>query len=300
MNINYDYYRLFYYVAKYKSLSLVAKLLNSNQPNLTKLMNKLEMQMGCKLMIRTNKGITLTSEGEQLFRHVSVAYNELRAAEAELSMENDMGSGMICIGNTSSAYEGVMVSMIVPFRKTYPNIRISITGYTTLQAIDALKQGIIDFAVVDAPFFRKTDFRQTSLMHYKEVLVAAASSSYGKLRTMKLANIQEHPIIGLCSYSNADEYHSKIFAEHGLVWNPDIGVSRYSQIIPMVTEGLGIAFVPDFMARPYLESGKLVEIRLAESNPQRELVLLEDKEQHSSIAARRLIRYIKNECRSHI
>lgn len=48
MNIDYDYYRRFYYVAKYRNLSLVAKLLNTNQPNLSKLMNKLEEQMGCK------------------------------------------------------------------------------------------------------------------------------------------------------------------------------------------------------------------------------------------------------------
>ena len=90
MNIDYDYYRRFYYVAKYRNLSLVAKLLNTNQPNLSKLMNKLEEQMGCKLMIRTNKGIKLTEEGERLYNHVAIAYNELRAAEAELSSENDM------------------------------------------------------------------------------------------------------------------------------------------------------------------------------------------------------------------
>lgn len=36
MNINYDYYRIFYFVAKYGNISQAAKLLLNNQPNLTR------------------------------------------------------------------------------------------------------------------------------------------------------------------------------------------------------------------------------------------------------------------------
>ena len=35
-NINYDYYRIFYYVAKYGNISQAAKMLMNNQPNLTR------------------------------------------------------------------------------------------------------------------------------------------------------------------------------------------------------------------------------------------------------------------------
>ena len=41
MEITYDYYRIFYYVAKYKSFSKAASALSSNQPNITKFMNNL-------------------------------------------------------------------------------------------------------------------------------------------------------------------------------------------------------------------------------------------------------------------
>ena len=157
MNINYDYYRLFYYVGKYKNLSLVAKLLNSNQPNLSKLMNKLESQMGCKLMIRTNRGITLTDEGQKLFRHVSIAYNELRSAEAELSAENEMAAGMICIGTTPTAEQCILLDSISDFKKKYPNITISITDYSPIQASETLKQGIVDFALIDSPIKDRSD-----------------------------------------------------------------------------------------------------------------------------------------------
>ena len=42
MNISYDYYRIFYYVAKYKSFTGAAKARLNNQPNITRMMKKLE------------------------------------------------------------------------------------------------------------------------------------------------------------------------------------------------------------------------------------------------------------------
>ena len=47
MEINYDYYRIFYYVAKYKSFTQAAHVLLNNQPNITRSMNNLENQLGC-------------------------------------------------------------------------------------------------------------------------------------------------------------------------------------------------------------------------------------------------------------
>ena len=60
MEITYDYYRIFYYAAKYKSFSKAAEILMSNQPNITHFMNNLENQLGCRLFIRSRHGVTLT------------------------------------------------------------------------------------------------------------------------------------------------------------------------------------------------------------------------------------------------
>lgn len=57
-----DYYRIFYYVARYKSFSNAAEMLGSNQPNITRCMNILENELDCKLLIRSHKGIQLTTE----------------------------------------------------------------------------------------------------------------------------------------------------------------------------------------------------------------------------------------------
>ena len=57
MNITYDYYRIFYFVAKYQSFTKAAEMLRNNQPNITRYINNLESELGCKLFIRSNRGV---------------------------------------------------------------------------------------------------------------------------------------------------------------------------------------------------------------------------------------------------
>ena len=45
MNINFEYYKIFYYVAKYHNFTKAAQVLESSQPNVTRAMNCLEQQM---------------------------------------------------------------------------------------------------------------------------------------------------------------------------------------------------------------------------------------------------------------
>ena len=77
MDISYDYYRIFYYVAKYGNVTQAAKALLNNQPNLTRAIKMLEGELGCPLFIRNNRGMKLTPEGERLFRHVRIAFENI-------------------------------------------------------------------------------------------------------------------------------------------------------------------------------------------------------------------------------
>ena len=62
--VSFEYYRFFYFVAQYKSFTKAAEILNNNQPNITRCMNILENELECKLFVRSNRGVTLTPEGE--------------------------------------------------------------------------------------------------------------------------------------------------------------------------------------------------------------------------------------------
>ena len=96
-----DYYRIFYYVAQYKSFSKAADVMGNNQPNITRCMNILENELGCKLFIRSNRGVQLTIEGERLFEHVSIAIEQLVSGENELLKDKGLESGLVNIGKRS-------------------------------------------------------------------------------------------------------------------------------------------------------------------------------------------------------
>ena len=60
MSVSYEYYKVFYYVARYQSISKAAKVLCNSQPNITRTIRKLEAELGCELFHRTPRGVTLT------------------------------------------------------------------------------------------------------------------------------------------------------------------------------------------------------------------------------------------------
>ena len=66
MDINFEYYKIFYFVAKYGNITKAATALGSSQPNVTRAMKLLESQLNCRLFIREARGISLTNEGNHL------------------------------------------------------------------------------------------------------------------------------------------------------------------------------------------------------------------------------------------
>ena len=64
MDINFEYYKVFYYVAKYENITKAAVAIGSSQPNVTRIMKLLESQLGCSLFMRGARGISLTQRGE--------------------------------------------------------------------------------------------------------------------------------------------------------------------------------------------------------------------------------------------
>ena len=100
MNVSYDYYRIFYYVAKYGSFTQAANVLLNSQPNITRAMKALESELGCTLFIRTNKGVTLTPEGETLYSHIALAFDHIQTGEEEIALNKGLKKGIVSIGAT--------------------------------------------------------------------------------------------------------------------------------------------------------------------------------------------------------
>ena len=68
MNINLEYYKVFYVVAKHKNITKASDELKISQPAISKCIRQLEDQLGGTLFTRTKRGVVLTEEGESFYK----------------------------------------------------------------------------------------------------------------------------------------------------------------------------------------------------------------------------------------
>ena len=88
----------FYLVAKEKSFTIASKKYCLSQPNLSRNVQNLEDELHLKLINRSNKGITLTSDGEMLFEQLDKNFNSIESYSKNLF--SDELSGNLIIGTT--------------------------------------------------------------------------------------------------------------------------------------------------------------------------------------------------------
>ena len=295
MNINYDNYRIFYYVAKYGNVTQAANVLCSSQPNVTRAIKNLESQLGLILFVRSNKGMSLTPEGERLYDHVAVAVEQLQLGESELSRDRSLESGIVTVGATETGLRGAVLPTLKRFRKNYPGIRIRIVNYSTPQAIAALNNGAVDFCVVTTPTGIAKPIYEKKLRRFKEIPVAGVGFSHLAGKKMHLSELMSYPFICLGRGTKTYEFYSDYFLKYGIPLHPDMEAATLDQVLPMVRNDLGFGFVPERFLKDSFETGEIVRLDIYEPLPSRNIALLGRVDRPLSIAALELEKMITEE-----
>ena len=114
-------------------------------------MNRLESQLNCVLFIRSNRGVTLTPEGELLYSALPSAAVQIQDAEEEPERHRTLEHGAISISTTETALNIYLSEKLRAFHTEYPGIRLRISNHSTPQAVQAVRNGEVDFAIVTTP-----------------------------------------------------------------------------------------------------------------------------------------------------
>lgn len=293
MAVPYDYYRIFYYVARYRSFTRAAKGLMNSQPNVTRAMNKLEQQLGCRLFLRSNKGVTLTPEGEKLLAHVQIAYEQLEEAQAELDSRRQLQSGRISIGASAIALHGLLLPVLRRFHQTYPGIRIRVMNHSTPQAVAAVKSGSVELAVVTTPTGVAPPLKELPLVAFRDILIAGPSFAALRGRTLSVAELGAYPVVTLDRGTGTGALYDQFFAAHGQLLRPEVEVSNPTQVLPMVQHDLGLGFLPRSFAQEALAKGEVFEVLLDEELPLRSICAVKDKGRPLGAPAQQLERMLR-------
>lgn len=287
MNVSYDYYRVFYYVAKYKSFTGAAGALLNNQPNITRMIKKLEKELGCTLFIRQRRGVSLTPEGEKLYAHVSIAFEHILSGEQEIARDKSLQSGIVTIAASEIALHCVLLPVLKKFRNAYPGIRIKILNHSTPQAIDVMKKGLADFAVVTEPLSSFAGISSKCLRAIQEVPVCSSAFAIPAGTVITNEQLKQYPLIGLGEKTSSFRFYSDFFSSIGFSFSPDVEAATADQILPMIKSDLGIGFVPtDFLEKENME--QLIILNMKPAIPKRNICILKRKDTSLSIAASEL------------
>lgn len=292
MKSSYDRYYIFYHVAKYKSFTKAAKALLSNQPNVTHAMNRLEQELGCRLFIRSHRGICLTPEGETLYRRAAIAFEQLTLAEDELSLATGLHTGSVTIGASETALHGFLLLHLRDFCSRYPGIHIRILNDSTNNAVSAVRSGKVDFSLAATPTGVSSPLTEICLCRFQDILLAGRKYAYLADKPRHLADLAGIPLICMIEESKTFEFYNQFYYQNGLSLKPDIEVATSDLVVPMVKSDLAIGFLPSFYAAECIRQKECVRVPLLEQLPERSICLIQDSGRSLNVAARELRKFL--------
>lgn len=293
MDINYELYKVFYYVAKTLSFSEASKALFISQSAVSQSIKVLEKRLNQPLFIRSTKKVKLTKEGELLFKHVEPAINLISRGENHILEANSLNGGQLRIGASDTICRYFLVPFLEKFHKTFPNVHIKVTNGTSLQCVDFLESNQVDLILTNTPNKRLSTMHHIQdLLEFHDIFVVN-KEYFGLSNTnLSLKELQEYPILMLDKNSTTSDFLHGLFLKYQLDFTPAVELSSNDLLIDLAKIGLGIAFVPDFCVK---NTSELTQIHLSEELPSRMLSVVSHHNIPLSTAAENFIRLITGE-----
>lgn len=296
MNINLEYYRIFYYVAKNKSITGAAVELCISQPAVSQAIKVLETSLESKLFLRNAKGVTLTQEGEALYLYVKQGYEAILKGEATLKKMQNFELGEIRIGASDMTLQFYLLPFLEQFHEQYPNIKVTVTNGPTPETLHFLREGRIDFGVVSEPFIAGEQDKITKVGKIQDTFVAGRRFLELKHRQISLPELEQLPMICLEKNTSTRAFMDSFLKLKQVEIQPEFELATSNMIVQFALRSLGIGMVVKDFALPYLESGDLFELQLRCKIPERHFCIIEDNRYPLSSAARKLLTMMEGSC----
>ncbi|MEH6963825.1 LysR family transcriptional regulator [Priestia megaterium] len=226
--------RIFKCVAEAKSLSKAAEVLGYVQPHISQRIKNLEEELDTKLLIRTNRGVTLTNEGEALFNYAQRILRLMEEAKAEVNPNKFKRSLIIGASQTVSATK--VPSLFSSFLKEHQSIEVKIKTDRKQVLQEMLSYGEIDGLFLSGAY---NEAQFETVYHYAEKMVLISpryEAREEKDQTTLLINSD-----GNCIYRNRLLEFSK---KHHIHKANIMEFDSLEAILQGVRDGLGMSVVP--------------------------------------------------------
>lgn len=292
---NLEYYKIFYYTAKYGSLTAAAAELSISQPAVSQALKQLENALSAKLFVRASRGIRLTLEGEVLYEYVKEGYEQIMAGERKLASMLQLEYGELKIGASDMTLKYYLLPFLQKFHEQFPGIKVTVMNAPTPETLKLLRQGKIDFGVVSTPSCRGPEFHVMPVREIEDVFVAGRKFIQYKNRMLDFKELERLPIISLEGNTSTKAYMDAFLKQNGVELHPEFELATSDMIVQFALRSLGVGSVVRDFAAEYLEDGTLFELRFNKMIPKREICIVTDAGGPLSKAAEELLKTLSNE-----
>ncbi len=290
MSINLELYRIFYTTAKLGSISKAAKELYTSQPAISQAIKQLEQKLGGELFFRNARGVSLTIEGEVLYRYIEQGYNLIQAGEQKFSELKRMIAGQLRLAVCSAVCKHDLLQYISQYNLNYPDVYLSIKDASSYEIGQLLDMGKIDIGIINPQNLDSDKFHtiKTLEMHDCFVVGEKYKDLCGTPISIHMLS-QNYPLIMLQKGGNTRTYIDGYFLSHGINLVPQIELSNLDLIIEFTIKGLGVACVMEEHVQKELKSNSLFKLSIQEKFPLRSLEVVVKKNMPLSTAASKFI-----------
>lgn len=232
MNINFEYYKVFYIIAKNRNITKAANELNITQPSISRMLKTMEEQMNTKLFIRKTKGVFLTQEGQELYRLIGDEIENIIKAENNFSKIINDEALKIATNKTYLNYLIDNRKFDFLLKDNHDITFLNTNNFNLLN--NQLSNNLIDFALISEPLNFKFDnnikFKVLDKLH----LVFVSNSNNEKINTKPLA---------ILNNSKFNEICNNYIKDYNLTQNGIIKVDDYDNLYPLISNGYANGFL---------------------------------------------------------
>jgi DNA-binding transcriptional LysR family regulator len=248
---------MFATVVRCGSFSKAADILNVSQPAISKGVRDFELQVGCRLLNRSPKGVLPTPEGLALSRHAEALFAVERAAEEELSALRGLHNGSLRIGASTTIATYMIAGYLGAFHRAYPGVDLHLVSANTRDISDQMVRQDIDIALVEGP----VDDRNLTARPWRTdvmKLIAAPDHAFAlAAEPIEPKLIENEVLIVREPGSGSREVVTQALAAHGVEPARTLEIGSTAAIKQVVAAGLGISIVSVASVQDQVQLGRL-------------------------------------------
>lgn len=265
-------YHIFYTAAQCGSITNAAQKLYISQPAVSKAISRLEASFPGPLLNRSSRGITLTPDGEILYRRLDAAFRAIRQGE-ELILQNEaLGVGQLSIGVSATLCKYILLPYLERFLRKNPHVQLSISCQSTYETISALEDGRLDIGLVGKPERLGNSLTFQPLRTVSDIFVSTEDYLSGLRRRCEQNRLFSQATLLLLDKNNITrQYVDRYLILQGISGEQQIEVTTMDLLIDFAKIGLGAACVIKEFVERELKDGSLVIFPTAEPIPSREI-----------------------------